>query len=461
MICVLPFIVASVSVTVAARRLEYDSIRTLQPHDLLGCRVTGTEVIYNCSDQEPSASDLPKAQVLRFRVDCREAQVKFQKLTIFDEAGICGAIDYTKYTGDTSDPTELLTISWTPFVPPRNYSAFTFKQGDLFDIQCVLMTLQEVNMIKDTTDSNSYRRWWFDFQFIRDGSQAKDQRGSFRVFEFQTPVLGGAREQRCESDLEDVYHWKVSSHSELKSSENPHWIDLASPQFLDDPSYFPSVDIPVVRSGELFRVSAQSLHLLVTSWEYPNIRTDIARLNPLPGDCEMEKQILFHKRFGIDESQLPVGTQKIKVDIHVSWRLNNPHSSEFFSFILPVFNAGVKPATTTTTTVTPEEPAKDDTTVKPEEPAKENTTVKPEEPAKEDTTGKPEEPAKDDSAVKPDKPADDSKSKSSGSWFFWPLTIVIVLALLAAIAYVYRERLGFTPRAVRTSTGAAIEMQAA
>ena len=188
----------------------------------------------------------------------------------------------------------------------------------------------------------------------------------------------------------------------------------------------------------------------------------------------MEKQILFHKRFDIDESKLPVGTQKIKVEIHVSWRLmTNPHRAELFSFILPVFNAGVKPSTTTTTTVKPEEPAKDDTTVKPEEPAKEDTTVKPEEPAKDDSTVKPEEPAKDDSTVKPeepakddstvkpDKPADDSKSESSGSWFVWPLMIVIVLALLAAMAYVYRERLGFTPRAVRTSTGAAIEMQAA
>ena len=332
------------------------------------------------------------------------------------------------------------------------------------------MPLEEVTMIKDTTDSNSYRRWSFDFQFIKDGSQAEDQRGSFRVFEFQTPVLGGGREQHCESDLEDLYHWKVSSHSELKSSENSHWIDLASPQFLDDPSYFPSVDIPVVRSGELFRVSAESLYLLVTSWDYANI----GRLNPMPGDFEMEKQILFHKRFDIDESKLPVGTQKIKVEIHVSWRLmTNPHRAELFSFILPVFNAGVKPSTTTTTTVKPEEPAKDDTTVKPEEPAKEDTTVKPEEPAKDDSTVKPEEPAKDDSTVKPeepakddstvkpDKPADDSKSESSGSWFVWPLMIVIVLALLAAMAYVYRERLGFTPRAVRTSTGAAIEMQAA
>ena len=521
MICFVPFIVASVTVTVAARHyLEYDSIRTLEPQDLLGCRVIGTEVIYNCSDQQPSDSPrAPRSPVLRFRVDCREAQGgKFQKLRIFDEAGVCGAMDYTKYTGDTSDPIELQTISWIPdVVQPRTYSSFSVKEGDFFDIQCVLMPLQEVTIIKNTTDSNSYKRWLFDFQFIKDGSQAKDNRGSFRVFELQTPVLFGGLEQHCESDLEHLNHWMVSSHSELNSSENSHWIDVASPQFFDDPSYLPPVDIPVVRSGEFFRVSAPSLHLFVHSLGYS---TNVAHLNPMTGDCEMEKQILFHKRIDVDASQLPVGTQKIRVSVHVSWRFNNPFRAELFTIELPVFNAGVKPSTTTTvkpeepakndttpkpeepakddttpqpeepakddttpkpeepakddttpqpeepakddTTPQPEEPAKDDTTPKPEEPAKDDTTPKPEEPAKDDPTAKPEEPAKDDPTVTPDKQADDSKSKSSGSWFFWPLTIFIVLALVAAMAYVYRERLGFTPaRAVRTSTGAAIEMRVA
>jgi len=156
--------------------------------------------------------------------------------------------------------------------------------------------------------------------------------------------------------------------------------------------FFDPVDLSVLSSGEVFRMDERSLHLEVLS------KGHVAGLNPTPGDFqEMENQsVLFRKRIDVDASQLPVGTEKIEVQILAFW---HSQISQNFTFQLPVVNAGVKPS-------------------------------------------------------------DDSKPKSSGSWFVWPV-IVILLALAAAIAYVYRERLGLVPaRDLRTSN-ASIEMQRA
>ena len=156
--------------------------------------------------------------------------------------------------------------------------------------------------------------------------------------------------------------------------------------------FFDPVDLSVISSGEVFRMDERSLHLEVLS------KGHVAGLNPTPGDFqEMENQsVLFRKRIDVDASQLPVGTEKIEVQILAFW---HSQISQNFTFQLPVVNAGVKPS-------------------------------------------------------------DDSKPKSSGSWFVWPV-IVIFLALAAAIAYVYRERLGLVPaRDLRTSN-ASIEMQRA
>jgi len=356
-------------------------------------------------------------------------ECNFQNVTLYDDRQICSQIKYIKYAGDAEDP----TIPWIPSLNSKNLSYLTFKKGDFFEIQCVLLPFQhmEPRFLSDWDWDNDRELtnivWGFQFRVMYDGI---DKSENHRALELRIEKVGldwKKEAEACQKDLKDLHNW--TAHL-VQSRENSHWIDFLSPKHVPwvDPENFGTVDLPVISSGEVFRMDERSLHLEVLS------KGDVAGLNSTPGDFqEMENQVLFRKGIDVDASQLPVGTEKIEVQILTIW---HSQESQNFTFQLPVVNAGVKPT---------DEPAKDDTTTPPDNPAKDDATTQPDNPSKDDTTAK---------------PSDDSKPKSSGSWFVWPV-IVILLALAAAIAYVYRERLGLVPaRELRTSN-ASIEMQRA
>ena len=437
MLCFVPFM-ASLVLVAARRYLTYDK-SGWRGESQFGCGHSGFATLaeYGCSDQEPT--EPPKAQVLRFRVDGRRGspECNFQNVTLYDDRQICSQIKYTKYAGDASDP----TIPWIPSLNSKNLSYLTFKKGDFFEIQCVLLPFQHMEPRFWSWDWDNYREpinieWAFQFHVMYDGiDMSKNYEALVLRIENVLPAWKKEAEA-CQKDLKDLHNW--TAHL-VQSRENSHWFDFLSPKF-DPGIFFDPVDLPVISSGEVFSMDERSLHLEVLS------KGHVAGLNPTPGDFqEMENQVLFRKGIDVDASQLPVGTEKIEVQILVIW---HSQESQNFTFQLPVVNAGVKPT---------DEPAKDDTTTQPDNPAKDDTTAQPDNPAKDDTTAQPDNPAKYDTTAKP---SDDSKPKSSGSWFVWPV-IVILLALAAAIAYVYRERLGLVPaRDLRTSN-ASIEMQRA
>lgn len=393
MLCFVPFM-ASLVLVAARRYLTYEKSGWLSAQtslDRLHCgqNAFATLAKYGCSDQEPT--ELPKAQVLRFRVDGRKGppECDFQNVTLYDDRQICSQIKYTKYAGDASDP----TIPWIPSLNSKNLSYVTFKRGDFFEIQCVLLPFQHMEpRFGSDWDWNNDREltnivWGFYFHVMYDGI---DKSENYEALVLRIDVLPAWKKEAeaCQKDLKDLHNW--SAHL-VQSRENSHWLDFLSPKF-DPGFFFEPVDLSVISSGEVFRMDERSLHLEVLS------KGHVAGLNPTPGDFqEMENQsVLFRKRIDVDASQLPVGTEKIEVQILAFW---HSQISQNFTFQLPVVNAGVKPS-------------------------------------------------------------DDSKPKSSGSWFVWPV-IVIFLALAAAIAYVYRERLGLVPaRDLRTSN-ASIEMQRA
>ena len=436
--CFVPFM-ASVVLVAARRYLTYDKSHNLA-HPL-GCQYKTWSALakYECSDQEPT--DPLKAQVLRFRIDGLhpDEDCSFQNVTLYDDRQICSQIKYTKYLGDASDP----TIPWIPSLNSKNLSYFTFKKGDFFDIQCVLLPFQhmEPDFVSDW-DADKNRQlfnidWSFDFHVMFDGID-KGEYHEVLELEIKNVLPAWKTEAKaCQKDLKDLHNW--TAHL-VESRENSHWIDFLSPKYFD-PGILDPVDLPVVSSGEVFRMDERSLHLEVLSEGH------VVGLNPTPGDFkEMENQVLFRKGIDVDASQLPVETEKIEVQILAIW---HSQESQNFTFQLPVVNAGVKPT---------DEPAKDDTTAQPDDTTAQpdDTTAQPD-----DTTAQPHNPTKDDTTAKPN---DASKPKSSGSWFVWPV-IVILLALAAAVAYVYRERLGLAPaREIRRTSNAsdgAIEMQGA
>ena len=339
------------------------------------------------------------SQLVSFRVDCRGAQGDSENLTLLDKTPRCAALHYRRYENSS----EFID----PDPPVFKDGTFTFQTGDVFEMDCVLLPFESMRnkSLITKVGNTTYKNWPVDFYLRKDGKDSK-----FTAFNFRIPFDGKDSED-CDAALESAYSWYTNTYSwytnqVLEPSNNSHMIELKSPKFrrLRIQSIFPRIGY-LGQQDDIPVVDKDYFHPVVLKASSRIVDADYVKLVKvevmqfLHISTYLQHAVILFLQLDVDAAELPNNVKELMITLGLEFRKDEPYTE--FTLELPV-----------------------------------------------------------ETSVRPVRPGD--SSKSGFSWYFWPLLFLILLAVIAAIGYVYRERLFRLPAnagTVAASDSRNIEMQ--
>jgi len=277
---------------------------------------------------------------------------------------------------------------------------FTFQTGDVFEMDCVLLPFESMRnkSLITKVGNTTYKNWPVDFYLRKDGKDSK-----FTAFNFRIPFDGSGED--CDAALENAYSWYTNEV--LGGSNNSHLIELKSPMFrrLSIQPIFPRIgflgrqdDIPVVDKDYFHPVVLKASSRIVDADYMKLVKVEVRRFFHISTYLLHAATLLL--QLDVDGAELPNDVKELMITLGLKYRKDEPYTE--FTLELPV-----------------------------------ETSVRP-------------------------VPPGDSSNSSGFSWYFWPLLFLILVAVIAAIGYVYREQLFRLPAnagTVAASDSRNIEMQ--
>ncbi|CAE7225975.1 unnamed protein product, partial [Symbiodinium pilosum] len=374
--------------------------------------------------------------VFKFAIDClNRPSFIFEKLelglTVSGGETLCGSLRYSKY-GKSYERT-------TPGLTP-----VYVQKGDFVNFTCILLPLH----VAATTHSENNYSGEVPLALKINPTGAKEEVEQLR---FGSLTLGMESEDEppwraCKKAVEDAYAWTLER---VETKGNEHVLEWSSPPFLDQSRItddFDQMTSEIVK-GDFREVKREipmlSTYLLKFSPEISAASadtvqdTDLSHLVLLEGKWLYDKSTLpniykenNYVQMTVNASALPKGTKNM--DVTVKYLIETGKGPFFHTVQLPVVDAGVLPAATTSTTTA----ATTATTSTTEAPVTKGATTSTTSQAQASTTMA----AVSDATTQ--RPTKDTTSTSLGPYTKWILAALFVaFVVLLASFFVRRQRL--------------------